>query len=163
MTGLCGRATPSPTGPEWRNGRRRGFKILRRKVCEFESHLGHHPSHPKQREDHLLACPVRVGMIRPRYGVFRCSRSQIGPMFPFFGQRAEQNAAEIWPTWGAGSAAAPVPHPETVTSAATPEIARICRKLRVGAACCRFLQAFEFLVGKQWWRKSRSGRGAAAL
>lgn len=31
-------------GPEWRNGRRRGFKILRRKVCEFESRLGHHIS-----------------------------------------------------------------------------------------------------------------------
>ena len=30
--------------PEWRNGRRRGFKIPRRKACRFESDLGHqHP------------------------------------------------------------------------------------------------------------------------
>jgi hypothetical protein len=29
--------------PKWRNGRRRGFKIPRRKVCRFESGLGYQP------------------------------------------------------------------------------------------------------------------------
>jgi hypothetical protein len=29
-------------GPKWRNGRRRGFKIPRRKACRFESGLGYH-------------------------------------------------------------------------------------------------------------------------
>jgi hypothetical protein len=28
--------------PEWRNGRRRGFKIPRREACRFESGLGYH-------------------------------------------------------------------------------------------------------------------------
>lgn len=28
--------------PEWRNGRRSGFKIRRRKACRFESDLGYH-------------------------------------------------------------------------------------------------------------------------
>jgi hypothetical protein len=41
LTRARGRFNPPPW-PEWRNGRRRGFKILRRKVCEFESRLGHH-------------------------------------------------------------------------------------------------------------------------
>lgn len=35
-------AARSPSVPEWWNGRRRGFKIPRRKACRFESDLGYH-------------------------------------------------------------------------------------------------------------------------
>lgn len=46
--------------PEWRNGRRRGFKIPRRKACEFESRLGHQNDERRGRRAVSRRSSIRV-------------------------------------------------------------------------------------------------------
>ena len=52
--------------PEWRNGRRRGLKILRRKACEFDSRLGHQYS-----------VMITLGVILRRIDLQRMSKAKL--------------------------------------------------------------------------------------